>query len=126
VPDRLPIPLVPNRSATAKLPVGEDVAANAPEGKTTHVCLRIRISAAAQRDQLEIALNGFGFGGVTPEGSLGATPAPAWFQLAPPLQNIRTGDNLLEIRFDTPRAGDAAILMDRLELTVSYQPSVAP
>jgi hypothetical protein len=126
VPDRLPVTLVPNANATAKLPVGEDIAADAPEGKMPHATLRIRVSAAAQGDQLHVTLNGADLGNATPEGPLGPTPTPAWFKLAPPIDGIRPGDNLLEVRLDTPRAGDSPILMDRLELDVSYQPRLAP
>ena len=118
--------LVPNAGVTATLPVGEDIAANAPEGRTPRACLRIRVSAVAQGDQLRTTLNGADLGAATPEGSLGPTPAPAWFQLVPPIQDIPPGDNLLEIRLATPRACDSPTLMDRLELTASYQARVAP
>ncbi len=124
VPDRLPITLTPNAAVMATLPVGEDTAANAPEGKTAHAVLRIRVSAASQGDTLHVTLNGTDPGNAAPEAALVETPAPAWFQLAPPLKDIRVGDNLFEIRMETARAGDGVILMDRLELNVSYQTAV--
>ncbi len=126
VPDRLPITLPPNTAVSAKLPIGEDVATNAPEGKSAHAVLRIRISAAAQGDQLRVTLNGTDLGTATPEETLAPAPASAWFRLTPPLQDIRTGDNTFEIRLESPRTSDSPIVMDRLELDVSYQPTTAP
>ncbi len=121
VPDRLPIKLVPNAGVTARLPVGEDIAANAPDGKTPHAVLRIRVSAAAQGDQLHVTLNGTDLGIAAPEEALSPATAPAWFQLVPPLKEIHAGDNVLEIRLETPRSSGGPILMDRIELNVSYQ-----
>jgi hypothetical protein len=126
VPDRLPIPLAPNGIVTARLPVGEDIAANAPEGKTARAVLRIRLSEAAQGDQLRVTLNGTDLGTAPSEEALVPAATTAWFQLAPPLQNIRPGDNQLEIRLETQRTSDTPILMDRLELNVSYQTGTKP
>ncbi|HPO12587.1 MAG TPA: family 10 glycosylhydrolase [Candidatus Hydrogenedentes bacterium] len=120
VPDRLPIQLVPGASVTAKLPVGEDIAVNAPEGKTPKVCLRIRVTAAAESDQLQCTMNDTDLGPATPVEALGSTPAAAWFQLVPPIQAFRPGDNLIGARFNTQRTGRDPVLMDRLELTINY------
>lgn len=120
VPDRLPIPLVQDTYVTALLPVGEDIAANAPEGKSPKVSVRIRLSEVVQGDRIQVTLNGSDPVNASPEGTPGTAPASAWFQLTPPLQNIRPGDNLFGIRLVTTRASDIPILMDRLELTVTY------
>lgn len=125
VPGRLPIPLTPNTAADAMLPVGEDVAANAPEGKTAHVCLRIHVSAAAQGDQLHVVLNGAELGAASPE-ETPASAAPAWFEFLPPANTILPGDNTLQIRLATPRTGDEPIMMDRLELLLRYQAADTP
>ena len=121
VPDRLPITLVPNESARALLPIGEDIAANTPEGKTANARLRIRVSAAAQGDELHVMLNGVDLGAATPDESPGATPAPAWFQTTPPAGDFRVGDNVVEIRLAAPRTDAGSLLMDRLELNLSYE-----
>lgn len=121
VPDRLPITLVPDTTVTARLPVGEDLAASAPKGKTPHVCLRIRLSAAAEGDQLRITLNGVDLDIAAPMESLGTTPAAAWFRIAPPIHDIRLGENRVDVHFTTSRPADSPVLIDRLELTLKYQ-----
>lgn len=126
VPDRLPITLVPDTDARAILPVGEDIAANAPEGTRAHACLRIRLSLAAQGAQLHVVLNGADLGMAAPEAPLNATCAQAWFQLVPPLQNLRSGGNVLEVRLSGAGVCAGPVLMDRLELNVTYPPSTAP
>jgi hypothetical protein len=121
VPDRLPLTLTPNESVSAMLPVGEDLAANAPEGKAPRVCLRIRLSAVAEGDTLHVTLNGTDLGVATPETPLGAIAAPVWFELEPPVQDSRVGDNEVEVRFATPRALEGgSVQLDRLELIVRY------
>ncbi len=121
VPDRLPIALVPNDSVTAMLPIGEDLAANVPEGKAPRVRLRIRVSAVTEGDSLQVTFNDVDLGNATPEAPLGAIPAPAWFELAPPVQDFRVGDNEVEVRFATPRAVEGgSVQLDRLELIVRY------
>ncbi len=126
VPDRLPITLAPNTGVKAILPVGEDIAANAPEGRTPHAVLRIRVSLAAQGDQVRITLNGADLGMATPEDTLAPAAAPAWFQMTPPPQDVYPGDNVLEVRFETAHVGDNPIVMDRLELNVTYQETAKP
>ena len=58
VPDRLPLTLKPGGTVTAKLPVGEDIEANAPKGKTAHARLRLRLSRAGLTDDLTVRFNG--------------------------------------------------------------------
>jgi len=123
VPNRLPITLVPNANATAMLPVGEDIAANTPEGKKATVRLRLRVSSAAEKDQLRVSLNGEDIGQAAPETALSPTPAVVWFSVTPPVEKIQAGDNVVEMRFATPRCGDDSVVVDRLELPVNY---VAP
>lgn len=120
VPDRLPITLVPGVDTAAILPVGEDIAANAPEGKAPNAVLRIHVSAAAQGDQLQFTLNGADLGAATPEAPLDSTTAPAWFQITPPVAHIHAGENTVQVRLVSPHAAGAPVLMDRLELTVRY------
>ena len=58
VPDRLPLALTPGGTVTAKLPVGEDIVANAPEGKAARARLRLRLSHAGLADDLTVRFNG--------------------------------------------------------------------
>jgi hypothetical protein len=104
-----------------RLPVGEDIAANAPEGKTPLVRLRIRLSAAAREDQVNVTMNGEDLGAATPEAALGDVPASAWFTLAPPVQGIRSGNNLVGIRYVcAERLCASPVLVDRVELIANY------
>lgn len=125
VPDRLPIALVPNESVTAILPVGEDIAANAPVGRTVDARLRIRVSTATEGDRLHVSLNDADLGNAIPEAPLSATPVPTWFELAPPVKALRVGDNVLEVRLATPHNDAGSLRMDRLELKVHYVAAVS-
>ena len=49
-PDRLPITLGKGGWTPAKLPVGEDIAANTPAGKTCTAQLRLQLSVLAEGD----------------------------------------------------------------------------
>jgi len=66
VPDRLPLALGPGGTVTAKLPVGEDIVANAPKGKTAHARLRLRLShVGVADDDLTVRFNGQALSRVT-------------------------------------------------------------
>ena len=120
VPDRLPLPLHPEHTVTAKLPVGEDIAANAPAGKAPHALFRLRFPAI-QGEELRIKLNGKDLGSAAPAAPLGVEPAPAWFEIAVQPPDLRVGMNLLDVGLVTKRSVAEPILMDRLELTVQYR-----
>jgi hypothetical protein len=121
VPDRLPIALVPNESVTAMLPIGEDLVGSAPEGKMLQVRLRIRLNAVSEGEELHVTLNGVNLGKANPEVQLAATPAPTWFELTPSADQVRRGDNDVEVRLVTPRdIHGGSLLVDRLELNLHY------
>ena len=58
IPDRLPLALTPGGTVIAQLPVGEDVVANAPKGKTAQARLRLRLSATELNDDIAVRVNG--------------------------------------------------------------------
>jgi Glycosyl hydrolase-like 10 len=120
VPDRLPLALQPEMAVTAKLPVGEDIAANAPAGKTPQVLLRLRFPTV-QGEELRVTLNGKDLGLVTPAAPLGDAPAPAWFELSVQPRDLRVGMNLVDVGLVTKRPVVEEIQMDRLELVVTYR-----
>ncbi|MBN1343852.1 MAG: family 10 glycosylhydrolase [Phycisphaerae bacterium] len=121
VPDRLPIELAPTGSATAKLPVGEDIAANAPKGKTAHATLKLRILNVAPDDQLIVGLNDHALGCVGPTAPTTDKTPTAWFELKVDPRLIRAGDNRVDVRLATTRALTQSVSLDRLELAVSYK-----
>jgi len=65
VPDRLPLALRPGGTVTAKLPVGEDIVANAPKGKAPNARLRLRFSHALLSDDLTVRLSGHALSRIT-------------------------------------------------------------
>jgi len=58
VPGRLPVELDPGQWTRLHLPVGEDVVANAPEDKSTHTRLLLRVSGVSSGDKVNVKLNG--------------------------------------------------------------------
>ena len=120
-PDRLPIPLITGGPVTAKLQVGEDIVANAPEGKSAHTRLRLRLSKIAQGDEVTVKLNGQALGTATPAEPLAAEPATAWVELEPDPNLVQAGENLVEVELSTQRVIEESIVLDRLELAVRYQ-----
>ncbi len=119
VPDRLPIALRPDQAVPFKLPVGEDIAANAPAGKTVHALLRVRFPAV-QGEELHITLNGKYLGTLAPKVPLTEGATPAWFGLAVAPANLRVGMNLADVRLVTKRPASESIPVDRFELIVDY------
>ena len=121
VPDRLPLPLSVDGTVTARLPVGEDIAANAPEGKTTHATLRLRISSLAQGDEVTVKLNGQQLGSAVPAEALVNEPTTAWVELELNPEIVQEGDNLVEVELTAQRAIEEPVVLDRLDLVVRYQ-----
>ena len=121
VPDRLPIELAPTGSATAKLPVGEDIVANAPEGKTTHARLKLRVQNLAPNEQLIVRLNGHPLGCVPPTTPPTAKASTVWFELTVDPKLVRAGDNHIDVRLATTRALTESVPLDRVELAVDYK-----
>ncbi len=124
VPDRLPIALVPDGSVSARLPVGEDFAANAPEGAVPRLSLRIRVKEAAEGDQIRIALNGTDLGPATAAVDPDKASAGSWFEVSPPIPGVKAGENRVDVHFTRgSRAAAGQAIMDRLELTLAYVPN---
>jgi len=121
LPDRLPIELAPTGSAVAKLPVGEDIVANAPEGKVPHVRLKLRLGNLVPDEQLVVRLNGNALGCVPPAKPPTPKASTVWFELVVAPSLVRTGVNRVDVRLATTRALTQSVPLDRLELVVSYR-----
>ncbi len=121
LPDRLPIELAPTGQATAKLPVGEDLAANAPQGKATEARLKLRIRNLVPGEQLIVDLNGHRLACLAPVKPPTPDAPLAWFELTVDPKLIRPGDNLIDLRLATQRALNASVPLDRVELEVRYK-----
>jgi len=121
IPDRLPMVLGPSGRVTAVLPVGEDVVDNAPEGKTPHALLRLRLAGLVVGDHVVVRLNGHAPLIAPPTAPLTATPATSWFEVALEPTLIKPGDNRICVDLATKRPVDLSVLLDRLELAVTYQ-----
>ena len=119
-PDRLPIRLAKTGWTPAKLPVGEDITANTPAGKTCSARLRLQLSALADGDQVIVRLNGTELGPAVPLDTLAREPAPAWVTIEPDPRLVKAGYNLVEVKQASPRAPTEPALIERLDLTVRY------
>ncbi len=119
VPDRLPIALAPGLSVRTKLPIGEDIEANAPAGKSPIVKLRLRFPAT-QGESLHITLNDKPIGIAKPSTPLGISPTPTWFELNLTPNDVQVGMNTVDVTLMTQRPNTPEIELDRLEITVHY------
>lgn len=93
-PGRLPVGLPADTWVQVRLPVGEDIVANCPDGKTTSARLRLRMSNLTQGDELTVNLNGEGLGAATPAEPLSAQPATAYARLRMWVSSLAEGDEL--------------------------------
>jgi len=121
LPDRLPIELAPTGTGAALLPVGEDIVANAPAGRTAHARLRLRVGALAAEDSLVVCLNGQALGCLAPATPPTAQAPAAWFEVDVDARQVQPGTNRIEVRLATTRALTSPTPLDRVELTVTYQ-----
>ena len=124
-PNRLPITVVPKKYVTAKLPVGEDIIANTPAGKTVSTLLRLRLagmikSDAAQGDTIDVRFNGQPLTVTGPVKPLTATPSSAWFHIKTDPKLVKAGYNTIAVRLETARSNAPSIVLDGLDLVVSY------
>ena len=119
-PNRLPITLVPNNPATARLPVGEDIVANTPAGKTVSTLLRLRIAGMVQGDRIEVAFNGNPLAATGPVKPLTTTPSSAWFHIETDPKLAKAGYNLIGVQLSTERSTENRAVLDALDLVVSY------
>jgi hypothetical protein len=120
VPDRLPIALRPGTPVQFRLPVGEDIGANAPVGETPRVLLRLWFPAV-EGEEVYLTLNGKDIGAAAPTVPLVPEATPTWFERAVNPDDLRVGMNLMDVRLKTERSGDPEIVVDRFELTVEYE-----
>ena len=120
-PDRLPITLAKEGWTPAKLPVGEDIAANTPAGKTCTAQLRLQLSALAEGDEVLIRLNGHELGTAEPTKPLGSEPDKAWVALEPDPKRVKAGYNIVEVKLVSRRDVSEMPMIDRLDLTVRYK-----
>ena len=120
-PGRLPVELPSDAWAQVRLPVGEDIVANAPVGKTTQTRLRLRVASLTQGDELNVKLNGQALGTAAPAQPLGAEPDMVWLERKLDPNLLQTGQNLVEVQLATAQELDEPPLLDRLDLIVQYR-----
>ncbi len=119
-PNRLPMTLVPRKFAMAKLPVGEDILANAPAGKTVSTLLRLRLAGMVQGDKIKVKFNGHPLVVTGPVKPLATTPSSAWFHIKTDPKLVKAGYNLIDVQLDTKRNAATPVVLDGLDLAVSY------
>jgi glycosyl hydrolase family 10 len=119
-PNRLPITLVPNSRVTAKLPVGEDIVANTPPGKTASTLLRLRVAGMVQGDKIQVIFNGHPLTVRGPVKPLATKPSSSWFHIETDPKLVKAGYNLIGVRLGTKRSAENPAVLDALDLVVSY------
>ena len=118
---RLPMELSKDETTQAKLPVGEDIVANAPAGKSAKTTLRLRIRGLASGDEVTVKLNGKSLGAAAPEEPLATEPATHWVAREPDPELVKSGDNLIAVQLTTERELPAPLVMDSLILSLRYE-----
>ena len=96
-PNRLPITVVPGKPAVAKLPVGEDIVANTPEGETVSATLRLWVSGIAEGDVIRLRFNGKPLEKPAFAKPLSAAPGAAQLQVEVDPGAVKAGYNAVEI-----------------------------
>jgi hypothetical protein len=102
------------------LPVGEDIRANTPTGKTVSTLLRLRLAGLLQGDQIKVQFNGHPLVLTGPVEPLTTTPSSAWFHIQTDPKWVRAGYNLIGVRLDTNLHTASPVVLDGLDLVVSY------
>jgi hypothetical protein len=120
-PDRLPIRLKKDGWAQAKLPVGEDIAANTPAGKACTSRLRLKLTSLAEGDKVLMRLNGNELGEAAPTEALSSEPGAAWVALELDPKLVKEGYNIFDVKLSSQRDLAEMSNIDRLDLTVRYQ-----
>jgi len=112
-PDRLPITLEKKGWTQAKLPVGENITANTPAGKTCTARLRLKFTALAEKDRVAVRLNGHELGSAARE-------PMGWMAWEPDPSLVHKGYNLVEVKLSSQQDVAEMPAIDRLNLTVRY------
>lgn len=120
-PDRLPVKLVEDDWAQAKLPVGENIAANTPAGKTCTAKLQFKLTNLAEGDKVLVRLNGNELEEAQIKGTLSSQPKSFWVALDPDPELVKEGYNIIGVKLDSQRDLAEMPMIDRLKLTVRYQ-----
>ena len=120
-PNRLPITVVPGEYVTAKLPVGEDIVANTPSGKTVSTLLRLGLANMGQGDTILVKFNGNPQTLTGPVEPLIDTPAGTWFHIDVDPQLVQPGHNLIDVQLTTDRTVENQVVLDFLDLVVAYK-----
>lgn len=119
-PDRLPIEIAPDRPATARLPVGEDIVANAPEGKAVSAMLRVQATGVALGDSIGVTFGGSPLNQPTPAEPLAAAPSETWFHVEVNPALVAAGYNEVGLILSTTRSPIPSVVINGLDLVVTY------
>ncbi|MEA1951935.1 MAG: family 10 glycosylhydrolase [Planctomycetota bacterium] len=119
-PNRLPITVATKKYATARLPVGEDIVANTPAGKTVSTLLRLRLAGMIKGDTIKVKFNGRPLTVAGPVKPLTAKPSSAWFHIKFDPKLVKAGYNTIALKLDTKRTATTSVVLDALDVVVSY------
>ena len=121
-PDRLPVVLKPNTTVLLRMPVGEDIVANAPTGAGVSVKLRLQVAQVLAGDEIVVRLNGKDLPPGTWDHSPQEQAGLLWTEFAPNPAVVRAGTNRVEVRLVTDdAAGRRPVSVEVLAMSVRYQ-----
>ena len=118
VPHRLPLKLSADGDVTARLPVGENIAAGTPAGKKCYARLRLRLTGLFRNDVVSVNLNDVRLGEVLPDMDQ-SDPDGSWIEFEPDPGQVSTGTNLVRIRVKTNQPGGR--VLHGVELLIRYR-----
>jgi len=112
VPNRLPITCEPGATVTVPLPVGEDIAASAPDGKVAHAHLRLQLSDAT-RDAVAVRLNGRQLDAIR-------STSKDWLEYKPDTALVKAGDNRIDLQLRA-NGQSKSVVLNHVYLEVRYK-----
>ena len=126
VPDRLPLSMAPGGTVSALLPIGEDIVAGTPAGKSCRARLRLRVSHLAAEDQIGVEFNNHRLETLSAvraaeQEKSDEKNGPAWIEASLDPAHVREGVNRINISLSSRTREARPVKVDRLNLVVRYQ-----
>ena len=125
VPDRLPLSVAPGRAVCARLPVGENIVAGTPVGKTCRARLRLRLTNLAAQERVDVAFNdhplALSAASIRAQSPPDGTNGASWIEAPLDPAIVREGDNRIDISLASRHGESKPLTVDRLNLIVRYE-----
>jgi len=125
-PGRLPVELQLDAWIGVNLPIGEDLAANAPAGKEAHTELSLRFAGMVAGDQVTVTINDNQFAEVAPTDLADHKSDSAEVRLKIDPHLLQSGDNEVRIYLKSMRVPvfptpEVRVVLEQLDLYLKYE-----